>query len=175
MLARCFQLHDAVAVLELDRVLDAAPEELDRHRIGLKAARQDRLELISQATARLLERMNAAAAKANSKVLLNPIQSPAVVEASNRVSTGVHDFHGLLGIESDGQSSQARRWRDAASERVDKTRETGAVGVNALKGFGRETRSQAKSVRGKLAVKISERGAGRDPGDIDTENAEQQG
>ena len=54
VLARCFQLHDAVAVLELDRVLDASPDELDRHRIGLKAARQDRLELISESTERLL-------------------------------------------------------------------------------------------------------------------------
>ena len=48
VLARCFQLQDAIAVLELDRVLDAAPDELDGHRLGLKAARQDRLELISR-------------------------------------------------------------------------------------------------------------------------------
>lgn len=44
VLARCFALHDAVAVLELDRVLDASPHELDRHRLGLKSARRDRLE-----------------------------------------------------------------------------------------------------------------------------------
>ncbi len=48
VLARCFELHDAVGVLELDRVLDASPDELDRHRLGLKAARRDRLELISE-------------------------------------------------------------------------------------------------------------------------------
>ena len=36
VLARCFQLQDAIAVLELDRVLDAAPEDLDGHRLGLK-------------------------------------------------------------------------------------------------------------------------------------------
>jgi hypothetical protein len=48
VLARCFELHDAVGVLELDRVLDASPDELDRHRLGLKSARQDRLELISE-------------------------------------------------------------------------------------------------------------------------------
>jgi hypothetical protein len=38
VLARCFQLKDAIAVLELDRVLETAPEDLDGHRIGLKAA-----------------------------------------------------------------------------------------------------------------------------------------
>lgn len=50
VLARCFQLQDAIAVLELDRVLDASPGELDGHRLGLRAARQDRLELISRTT-----------------------------------------------------------------------------------------------------------------------------
>jgi hypothetical protein len=35
VLARCFQLQDALAVLELDRVLDASPDELDQHRLGL--------------------------------------------------------------------------------------------------------------------------------------------
>ena len=54
VLARCFELHDAVAVLELDRVLDASPDELDRHRLGLKSARRDRLELISERTEYLL-------------------------------------------------------------------------------------------------------------------------
>lgn len=34
VLARCFQLQDAIAILELDRVLDATPDELDRHRLG---------------------------------------------------------------------------------------------------------------------------------------------
>src|SRR5690606_41269963 len=48
VLARCFELHDAVGVLELDRVLDASPDELDRHRLGLKSARRDRLELRSE-------------------------------------------------------------------------------------------------------------------------------
>jgi hypothetical protein len=38
VLARCFQLQGAIAVLELDRVLDASPEELDGHRLGLKPA-----------------------------------------------------------------------------------------------------------------------------------------
>ena len=72
VLARCFQLHDAVAVLELDRVLDASSDELDRHRVGLKAARQDRLGFISEITERLLLRMSSAVDRANSKVLFNP-------------------------------------------------------------------------------------------------------
>jgi len=157
VLARCFQLHDAMAVLELDRVLDASPDELDRHRLGLKAARRDRLELISQSTERLLARIIAAAGTANSKVLLNPTESPAVVEASNRVATCVYDFQGLLGIESGRQSSEARRWVDAAAERWDKVRETGAESIDTVRHFGNETRGQARSVRDKLSDRIAER------------------
>ena len=157
VLARCFQLHDAMAVLELDRVLDASPDELDRHRLGLKAARRDRLELISQSTERLLARIIAASGTANSKVLLNPTESPAVVEASNRVATCVYDFQGLLGIESGRQSSEARRWVDAAAERWDKVRETGAESIDTVRHFGNETRGQARSARDKLSDRIAER------------------
>ena len=154
VLARCFQLQDALAVLELDRVLDASPDELDRLRLGLRAARRDRLELISRSTEHLLDRMIDAAGRANSKVLFNPSGSPAVVESSNRVATGVHEFHGLLGIESGPQSSEARKWSDAAGERWDKTRETGSEGFDTVKRFGSETLGHAKSAKAKLSGKI---------------------
>ncbi|WP_327430488.1 hypothetical protein [Streptomyces sp. NBC_01236] len=157
VLARCFQLQDAVAVLELDRVLDASPEELDGHRLGLRAARQHRLELISRSTERLVARMNAAADSANAKVLLNPIKSPAVVQSSNHVATAVHDFHGRLGIESGRQSSEARRWADAAAETRDMALETGAKGVGAAISLGNETLDRASSVTGKLSSGIAER------------------
>jgi hypothetical protein len=157
VLARCFQLQDATAVLELDRVLDASPEELDDHRLGLKAARQKRLEHISGSTERLVARMNAAAETANTKVLLHPTQSPAVVESRNLVVTGVYDFHGRLGIESAQQSSEARRWVDAAAEARDKALETGARGVDVARIRGNETLARAGSVTGKLSNGIAER------------------
>ncbi|MET9039053.1 hypothetical protein [Streptomyces mirabilis] len=157
VLARCFQLQDAIAVLELDRVLDASPDELDGHRRGLKAARQDRLELISRSTERLVARMDAAAGTANAKVLLNPSKSPAVVQSSNHVATGVHDFHGRLGIESGRRSSEARRWVDAAAEVRDKALETGSKGVDAAVSLGNETLDRAGSVTDKLSSKIAER------------------
>ncbi len=51
VLAHCFRLLDELAVLELDRVLDSSPDDLNQHRLGLKAARQNRLDLISQCPA----------------------------------------------------------------------------------------------------------------------------
>lgn len=157
VLARCFQLHDAIAVLELDRVLDAAPDELDRHRLGLQAARRDRVNLFVESAERLLLRMEAAANTANSKVLFNPIQSPAVIKSSNHVVEGVEEFHGLLEIEGSLQSADARRWRDAASDRWDTTFESGVAGIGTVKSFGGSTLGHAKSATGKLSGKLSGR------------------
>ena len=48
-IARCFQLHDSIAVIELDRVMDTAPDELDQHRLGLGVARRERSRRYSSA------------------------------------------------------------------------------------------------------------------------------
>lgn len=157
VLARCFQLQDAIAVLELDRVLDAAPEELDRHRLGLRAARQNRLDLISRSTERLMARMNAAAGTANTKVLLHPTASRDVVHSSNHVEIAVVDFHGRLGIERGRQSLEARRWADAAAEVRDRVLETGTESVDAARRLGNETLDRARSAAGKLSSGIAER------------------
>jgi rRNA processing protein Krr1/Pno1 len=157
VLARCFQLQDAIAVLELDRVLEVAPDDLDGHRLGLKAVRQKRLETIVQSTGQLVTRMDAAAGTANAKVLLNPIQSPAIVRAREHVAAAVADFHGRLGIESGGESVEARAWSAAATEFRDKMLETGADGVDVSGRFVNETFGMAKSVTGKLSGGIAGR------------------
>ena len=100
VLARCFQLQDAIAVLELDRVMDADPDTFDQHRIGVQAARDNRRELISRSTLRLMARMDAAAGTANAKVLLHPMSSGAVVRSSNHVAASLMGFHELVGIDS---------------------------------------------------------------------------
>ena len=157
VLARCFQLQDAIGILELDRVLDAAPEELDGHRLGLKAARQNRLELIARVTERLLARMDAAAGMANDRVLLHPAKAPAVVQSSNHVSTAVVEFHSRLGIKGDRLSAQARRWADAAKDVRDKALETGADSVDAARRISAETFDRAKSATGRLAERALRR------------------
>ncbi|WP_030916459.1 hypothetical protein [Streptosporangium amethystogenes] len=157
VLARCIQLQDAIAVLELDRVLDASPEELDRHRLALKAARQNRLERISRSTEHLMARMDAAAGTANTKVLLHPTASRTVVHSSNHVATAVVDFQGRLGIERGRQSLEARRWVDAATEVRDKVFETGTAGVDAARRVGNETFDRARSVTDRLSSGIAER------------------
>jgi hypothetical protein len=163
VLARCFQLQDAIAVLELDRVLDASPEELDQHRLGIRAARQNRLDLISQSTERLMARMETAAGTANTKVLLNPTASPAVVRSRNHVAVAVIDFHGRLGIERGRHSLEARPWVEAAAEVKGRVLETGAVGVDAARRHGKKNLDRARSVMGKLSERTGRQRADGQP------------
>jgi hypothetical protein len=173
VLARCFQLQDAIAVLELDRVLDAAPEDLDGHRLGLNASRQKRLDTISRSVEGLMARMDAAAGTANTKVLLHPMTSPAVVQSREHVAGVVDDFHGRLGIESARQSLEAKRWVDAASEVRDKVLETGAERVDASRRLGNEALDRARSVQGRLSREIAERALRRRGGE--NEERDEQG
>jgi hypothetical protein len=157
VLARCFQLQDAIAILELDRVLDASPDELDHHRLALRAARNNRLDLISKSTERLMARMDVAAGTANTKVLLHPTSSREVVDSSNHVAQNVVEFHGRLGIERGRESLEARRWTDAATEARDKAFDAGADGVDAARRLGNETFDLAKSTTGKLSSRLTDR------------------
>jgi O-acetyl-ADP-ribose deacetylase (regulator of RNase III) len=168
VLARCFQLQDAVAVLELDRVLDASPEELDRHRLGLAAARHDRMTLISECTGRLISRMDSAAGAANLKVLLHPSKAPALVEASNAVSGSILEFHGRIGIEGGRDAPEARRWKSAAAAVRDKAIERGAERVDSAKRVSGQTFDRARSTTEEFSRRVAEQARRRRHRDADS-------
>lgn len=161
VLARCVQLQDAFTLLELDRVLDAKPEELDKHRIALKSARQSRFEVIERNTERLIARVEAAGEIANTKVLLHPLAARSVVASSNRVADDIVEFQKRLGVEFSRDSLNARRWGDAAAEVRDNVLEAGAEGVDAARRFSGDTVERAKLVSKELSEKVAERVARR--------------
>ncbi|SDT34594.1 hypothetical protein SAMN04488543_3861 [Friedmanniella luteola] len=146
VLARTFQLQDGVSVLELDRVLDSSPEELESHRLGLAKARQKRLERIGRSTAALLTQMDETVQRANARVLLNPFDSPAAVKSSNQVAAEVHSLRGRLGIEDDNNAADAKGWGQAAGEILDKLRVGTAEGAGAAKRLGAQTFDRANGV-----------------------------
>lgn len=146
VIARTFQLQDGVSVLELDRVLDASPSDLESHTLGLRAARQNRLELIARSTARLLAQMDQTVRRANAKVLLNPFDSPAAVRSSNAVATGVVEFRGRLGLDSGHHAQSAKRWGRAAAEVGEKVLSAANHGANAAARAGVSTVDRATEV-----------------------------
>jgi hypothetical protein len=137
----CFQLRDAIAVLELDRVLGAAPDDLDGHRLGLKAARQKRLDTISRSTERLLAPHGCGCGRGRHQGAAAPDHVPGCMQSGEHAAIAVADFRGRLGIESGRQSLEAKRWVDAAAEFRDKVFETGAERVAASRRRGYKTES----------------------------------
>lgn len=157
VLARCFQLQDGLGVLELDRVLDASPEELERHRRGLKAARDERRARIATTTQLLLARMDAAADLANTKVFLHPLKSGAVVRSGNEVMADIVVFNERLGIAAAHEAVEAKKWVAAAGEARDKAVEVGVDGAEAVAKFGNKVFGDAKSAGERLADGVAQR------------------
>lgn len=157
VLARCFQLQDAMSVLEIDRVLDSSPDEIDSHRLALHTARQRRQDAISKATSRLVSRMDAAATRANAKVLLNPVSAKVVVNASNEVASGVRDLHLTLGLADERDFVEARRWSAAAADVRDDMVGASKDGLQAAGRFSTETLENARQSTGRLAEKLANR------------------
>ncbi|PWF26527.1 hypothetical protein [Ancrocorticia populi] len=143
VLAKCIQLADAVAVLELDRILESTPEQLEKHREGLLASRDGRLEAISKTTAHLIASIEENIKRANARVLLNPFDSPTTVRASNRVGAGIVSFETQLGIESIHAAGEARRWRQAAGETKDKALQMSSESLAKAREVGDATLDRA--------------------------------
>ncbi|WP_434810139.1 hypothetical protein [Microbacterium sp. bgisy189] len=146
VLARTFQLQDGVGVLELDRVFDASPEELDDHRLGVMAAREKRLDLVGRSTARLIAQMEQTVRAANGRMLLNPLDSPAAVRSSKQVAIGLLDFRTRLGLEGQDADLEAKRWHQAASEAGEKILTTVAGGASAAGRAGAEALDRVAGV-----------------------------
>jgi hypothetical protein len=163
VLARCFQLHDAVAVLELDRVLGAAPEELEQHRAGIRIARQTRLAVIERSTARLMVCMDEAAGTADAKMLLHPRSAQTIKVSNELVGSQVRDFADSLGIENGRESVQVRGWLEAATDARDRALQSGATGVESAKGFSEQTVDRARTATTKLVGTLAERAKRKRP------------
>lgn len=143
--------------LTCDAGATADGAEPDQHRVGLRIARQNRRELVSRSTERLVTRMQAVAETANAKVLLHPATSPEVVRSSNHVESGVMDFHQRLGIERGRRELEARRWVDAVTEVRDKAIEKGVEGADVVRAIRHETIGRASSAADRLSNGITDR------------------
>ncbi len=157
VVAKSFQLLEALGMLELERVLTASPEEIDEHRLALQTARQRRRDVIVQTTRSLLTRMDAGAERANAKVLLNPFSAGAVVQARNEVAEGVGHFHTSLGLVEQQESVEARGWVSAAADVRDDVFEAGAEGAQAVGRFSGDALESARQTAGRWAEKLAKR------------------
>jgi hypothetical protein len=152
VIARSFQVQDKIGVLELDRVADTSPHELDRHRVGLHLARQNRLDVIGTACRRLVIRMNEASSRANQKVLFNPFASPRVVNASNQVVVAVLELEKRLDLVTDSEAAEARRWLNAVVDTRAHAVEAGQGALETARRRSAEAFEKTTDLRGRAFV-----------------------
>jgi hypothetical protein len=171
VLARCFQLQDGLGVLELDRVLDSSPDDLDRHLTAMKAARAARRELVSRSTDRLLTRMDNAALNANKQVLFHPLKAGTVVRSDNEIADDVTTFHERLGIDSGREAITARRWTEAVGDTRDLVVDAGSRGIETVKQLSARTLDGAIVVAERTTRSASRYLPGQGQRDAAAENA----
>ncbi|MEG3615711.1 hypothetical protein [Isoptericola haloaureus] len=147
VIARTFQVQDKIGVLELDRVADSSPEDLDRHRVGLRLARQNRLDIIGKACSQLVIRMNEASSRANQKVLFNPFASPKAVRASNQVVVAVLELERRLDLVTESETAEARRWLSAVVETRDLAVGSGQDAVEAARRHSADALERSNELR----------------------------
>lgn len=136
VLARCFQLHEEAAVLELDHVSEVAPADLDGHRLALRESRDGLRERITNTTIGLVGRLDKAAHDADLQVLLHSRSVRAIVQSSNQVGDSVTAFHGPLGIEAERETVSSTRWRTALGKPTQLKAAAKEAGTKAVYGAG---------------------------------------
>ena len=157
VIAHCFKLQEAVAVLELDRVLNTDAEQLDLHRRGLQVSRQRQRDVIGSATARLLERMVAAAEFANTKTLRAPFAARKIVNSSNHVAGNIVEFNHVLGIEQEHMTVEAVKWRAAVASAGQKVADVTSDGAHLVARASRDAGERVAGRAQQIATDVGER------------------
>ncbi|MCH1883961.1 hypothetical protein [Agrococcus sp. ARC_14] len=162
VLARTMALQDRQYVLELARVIDSEPDQLDQHRHGIRAARLARTNRI----ARTLDAINAsvhdAATLTNRDRVANPFSSRRVTDRANGVNNEVAEFarHADLAVTQVEQADNtpwARAARALVGEAAD---QVGAIGdgvATRAKAVGAGIQEQGDSVVLSLAKRVQAR------------------
>lgn len=116
VLARCFELQDEFAVLELDHVLETAPGRLPGHTVGLNDARRRRREKVLAETSEVMNRLDGAGGLAARNVLLHVRAARSTHGALNRTADTIEEFHQPMGITYQRQAVALPAWRDAVKD-----------------------------------------------------------
>ena len=122
MLASAVRMQDQVSCIELARVYQEEPEQLEAHKKGIVLARNKRLAEIEQSLNALGRQLETKAGIVGGKVLLNPYSSPHAIANIESITSNLNAFASTLQLEhihlhvEDGPT-----WIEAAGKAVDDT------------------------------------------------------
>lgn len=129
MLASAVKMQDQVSCIELARVCQGEPEQLEAHKKGIVLARNKRLEEIEQSLNALGEQLEAKANTVGGQVLLNPYSSPHAIANIESITGDLNAFANTLQLRHIHlQVEGGPTWIQAAGKAVD---DTGKALLNA--------------------------------------------
>lgn len=147
VIGKSIQAQDELYVIELDRVLDDRPQEIEQYKEGINAARQKRLHDIADEFGQFSKSIQASADAIRSQKVWHP---NAVKEALNKLQEVNHRLSGFavaIGIDADSiEIEMAPHWRDAAGKLIADTtteisqgaKQIGSGAVKLGKGAGQK-------------------------------------
>lgn len=151
-LAATANLQDKVAVLELDRVAQRTPEELEAHERALRETRNERLERLDNAIEVIAAQMRDAAAAANGKKVLRPRIVAHIHENHEEARQHALAFAKALGLDvSESEALESVTWTKAVATLLE---ERASQARNAAV----EAASKARDVKDGAVDKVRETG-----------------
>ena len=99
MLASAVRMQDQVSCIELARVCQEEPEQLEAHKKGIVLARNKRLAEIEQSLNALGRQLETKAGIVGGKVLLNPYSSPHAIANIESITSDLNAFASTLQLE----------------------------------------------------------------------------
>lgn len=144
VLARTLALQDRQYVLELARVPEEDPDQLEGHRQGIRVARQERTHRIGQALDAISGSVRECADLSNFTRMVNPFSAQQVVRRANTVNETIGHFAAHVDLEINGVDElEETPWRHAAQAVLGgAATRVGSAGVN--------TAVRAKKLGGRL-------------------------
>lgn len=153
MLASAVRMQDQVSCIELARVCQEEPEQLEAYKKGIVLARNKRLEEIEQSLNALGKQLEKKAKTVGGQVLLNPYSSPHAIANIESIASDLNAFASTLQLEhihlhvEDGPT-----WIEAAGKAVDDT-------GKALQNAGQQTAHAVQDVGNAIANGAQSTGA----------------
>ena len=167
VLARTMALQDRQYVLELARVADSEPEQLEQHRHGIQVARRSRTNRIVQSLDAINASVHSSSQLTNLKRVANPFSAQWVAERANGVNDAVADFArhadlSLAQVQKLDKTAWHRAARALAGETVEQVGTFGGDVAARAKALGTDVQDRGDDAVLRLAKRVQEkRGAKR--------------
>lgn len=176
-LARTMALQDRQYVLELARIGDEDPLQLDAHREGITVARADRVRRVVDSLESIGRAVKGVSTLSNAAKVANPINAPKVARHAAAVESAIATFaiHADLELTGLGGVQDASWWgaaRGLIGEAADAVGSAGAEVAGRARAAAETVAERREQAILRKAREIEEKRRARTPGQTGATNAE---